>query len=69
MYRAGAAGIGVCPLFKSRCRTAEQRDRVPAPRVAERRVGQIAGREPSDAAPTCLRKHPGSVSQVVYSDS
>ncbi len=66
---APAAGVGVGQPLQSRCAAAEQRYRVPAPRVAEQQVGEVAGRDPRAAAPTCWRKHSGSVSQVVYSTS
>ena len=69
VQRTGAAGIGVGQPLQSRCAAAEQRDRVAATRIAEQQVGDVAGRDPRDPAPTCWRKHPGSVSQVVYSDS
>jgi hypothetical protein len=42
---------------------------VPATGIAEQDVSDVTGRDPRDAAPTSWRKHPGSVSQVVYSDS
>jgi hypothetical protein len=42
---------------------------VPATRIAEQQIGEVAGRDPRGPAPTCRRKHPGSVSQVVYSNS
>jgi hypothetical protein len=42
---------------------------VTATRIAEQQVGEVAGRDPRDSASTCWRKHPGSVSQVVYSSS
>ena len=69
VQRPGPAGIGVGQPLQSRCAAAEQRHRVPATRIAEQHVGEVAGRDPRDPAPTCWRKHPGSVSQVVYSDS
>jgi hypothetical protein len=42
---------------------------VAARRIAEQHVGEVARRNPRNPAPTCWRNHPGSVSQVVYSDS
>jgi hypothetical protein len=42
---------------------------VAAARIPEQHVGEVAGRDPREPAPTCWRNHPGSVSQVVYSDS
>ena len=69
VQRPCAAGIGVGQPLQSRCAAAEQRDRVPATRIAEQDVSDVTGRDPGAAAPTCWRKHPGSVSQVVYSDS
>ena len=63
VQRPGAAGIGVGQPLQSRCAAAEQRHRVPATRIAEQHVGEVAGRDPRSPAPTCWRKHPGSVSQ------
>jgi len=69
VQRPGPSGIGVGHPLQSRCAAAEQRHRVPATRIAEQHVGEVAGRDPHDPGPTCWRKHPGSVSQVVYSNS
>jgi hypothetical protein len=38
-------------------------------RIAEQQVGEIADRDSRDATPTRWHKHPGSVSQVIYSVS
>ncbi len=69
VQRTRCTGIGVGQPFQSRCATAEQRDGVTATRIAEQQVGEVAGRDSRDSAPACGRKHPGSVSQVVYSCS
>jgi len=69
MQHPGAAGVGIGQSFQSRCAAAEQRDRVAATWIAEKHVGEVAGRDSRDSAATCWHKHPGSVSQVVYSDS
>jgi hypothetical protein len=42
---------------------------VAATRIAEQQIGKITGRNPRGTAPIRRRKHPGSVSQVVYSVS
>jgi hypothetical protein len=42
---------------------------VTATRITEQQVSEVAGRDTREPAPTGWRKHPGSVSQVVYSSS
>ena len=69
MQRAGDLGVAVGEPFQRGCRGAEQRDRMTPSRVAQREIGEVADQHADDAGLPCRRKHPGSVSQVVYSHS
>jgi hypothetical protein len=67
MYRAGDPAVAVGQLLQLRGSLAEHRDRMTSFRVAQRDVSQVAGQHADDPGLPCRRKHPGSVSHVVYS--
>ena len=69
VQRAGNLGVAVGDALQPGGRLAEQRDRMPPFRVAQREVGQVPGQHADDADLPCRRKHSRSVSYVVYSNA
>jgi hypothetical protein len=64
MKRAGDPGIAVAEPLQRRSRSTESCYRMSTLRVAEHKVGQIAGKHPDEPR---RPKHLGSVSHMVHS--